>query len=152
LAGSTSLGTEKTHPPLIFQAVVKADPATVFDAFFKQPEQWLCRSASVECQVGGKLQLCWPDGCCEGRFLQFAPPSTARFSWHMEGDTLPETMVVISFVNQAGATALEVEHYGFGAGPGWDELYMGAARAWAGYLKNLRAVLEYGADLREENE
>jgi hypothetical protein len=31
-------------------------------------------------------------------------------------------------------------------------LYVGAARAWAAYLKNLRAVLETGVDLREDDE
>ena len=47
---------------------------------------------------------------------------------------------------------MELEHYGFGVGPDWDELYVGAARAWAAYLKNLRAVLEAGIDLREPDE
>src|SRR5437868_6998849 len=49
-------------------------------------------------------------------------------------------------------TVLELEHYGFGVGPDWDPLYVGAARAWAAYLKNLRAVLEAGVDLREPDE
>jgi hypothetical protein len=31
-------------------------------------------------------------------------------------------------------------------------LYVGVARAWAAYLKNLRAVLETGTDLREDDE
>jgi hypothetical protein len=31
-------------------------------------------------------------------------------------------------------------------------LYVGAARAWAAYLKNLRAVIEAGLDLREPDE
>jgi hypothetical protein len=73
----------------------------------------------------------------------------------MEGDELPETMVVVRAEpaeQQAGRTALEVEHYGFGVGPDWDPVYVGAARAWAAYLKNLRAVLEAHLDLREESE
>jgi len=151
-AGRTSLATEKTRAPLIFEATVRAEPRIVFDAFFGQPTSWLCRSATIDARVGGTLRLCWPDGCIEGRFVQCEPPEVARFSWHMEGDALPETMVVVRCAASDQGTALEVEHYGFGAGADWDLLYLGATRAWAGYLKNLRAVLEMGADLREASE
>jgi uncharacterized protein YndB with AHSA1/START domain len=132
---------------------VRAAPAVVFDAFFGQPERWLCREATIALEPGGRLRMCWPDGCFEGRFVQCEPSSLARFSWRMQGDPLPETMVVVH-TDPAGPneTALEVEHYGFGVGPDWDPVYIGAARAWAGYLKNLRAVLETGVDLREADE
>jgi uncharacterized protein YndB with AHSA1/START domain len=137
----------------VFQSRVRAAPAVVFDAFFGEPNRWLCRESSIEPRVDGTLRLCWPDGCCEGRFVQFEHSRVARFSWHMDGDALPQTMVVVSMVPIGrDETALEVEHYGFGVGPDWDMLYIGAARAWAAYLKNLRAVLEAGVDLREEDE
>jgi uncharacterized protein YndB with AHSA1/START domain len=144
---------EKTRPPLVFQARVRAAPAAVFDAFFREPQRWLCREATISGEVGGPVRMCWPDGCFEGRFVQWVPPSAARFSWRMQGDSLPETMVVVS-MDAAGPdeTSFELEHYGFGTGPDWDLLYLGAARAWAGYLKNLRAVLEMGVDLREADE
>src|SRR5262249_1744888 len=100
--------------------------------------------------------LCWPDGCFEGRFVQCEPPAVARFSWRMQGDPLPETMIVVSLDTAErdgrAATALELEHYGFGAGADWDMLDLGSVRAWARYLKNLRAVLETGVDLREPDE
>jgi uncharacterized protein YndB with AHSA1/START domain len=144
---------EKTRAPLVFQARVKAPAAAVFDAFFGHPQRWLCRQASIDLVQGGALRLCWPDGCFEGRFVQCEPSTVARFSWRMEGDTLPETMVVVrTEPAEAEQTALELEHYGFGVGAEWDALYVGAARAWAAYLKNLRAVLEMGVDLREEDE
>src|ERR1700730_9258186 len=103
-------------PPLIFQTKVGASQEVVFDAFFREPARWLCREASVDLQVGGRLRMCWPDGCFEGRFVQYVPPSGARFTWRMEGDSLPETMVVVSLEQseRADRTALEVEHYGFG--------------------------------------
>ena len=144
---------EKTRAPLIFQARVNAPPETVFHAFFHAPATWLCREAHIDLRVGGALRLCWPDGCFEGHFVQCVPPTTARFTWRMQGDPLPETMIVVT-CDAVGEdeTALELEHYGFGAGPDWDALYVGAARAWAGYLKNLRAVLETGFDLREADE
>ena len=144
---------EKTRAPLIFQARVQAAPAAVFDAFFREPRRWLCRDAEIDLRVGGSWRMVWPDVCVEGRFLQCEPPHLARFSWRMQGDTLPETMVVVS-LEAAGPdqTALELEHYGFGVGPDWDALYVGAARAWAAYLKNLRAVLEVDLDLREADE
>ena len=148
-----SQATEKTRPPLVYQSQINAPPSLVFDAFFGQPERWLCREATIDARVGGQVRMCWPDGCFEGRFVQCEPSSHARFSWRMDGDTLPETMVVVH-TDAVGSnqTALELEHYGFGVGADWDMAYVGAARAWAAYLKNLRAVLEAGLDLREIDE
>lgn len=145
---------EKTRAPLIFQSRVGAPPRVVFEAFFREPQRWLCREGTVDLKVGGNLRLCWSDGCFEGRFVQVDAPRVARFSWRMDGDPLPETMIVVSTsaTENEDQTALELEHYGFGAGPDWDVLYVGAARAWAAYLKNLRAVLEAGVDLREDDE
>jgi uncharacterized protein YndB with AHSA1/START domain len=145
---------EKTRAPLVFQARVKAAPAQVFGAFFQEPSRWLCRQAQIDARPGGRLRLCWSDGCFTGAFVQCEPPTLARFSWQMEGDTLPETMVVVRTDpgEDPRETALELEHYGFGVGPDWDAMYVGAARAWASYLKNLRAVLETGVDLREADE
>jgi uncharacterized protein YndB with AHSA1/START domain len=122
------------------------------DAFFREPTRWLCRSGSVDLRVGGELRMCWADACFVGRFVQVTD-SGARFSWRMEGDSLPETMVVITAApGAAGETELELEHYGFGVGEDWDAMYVGAARAWAAYLKNLRAFIELGVDLREFDE
>lgn len=146
--------TEKTRAPLVFQSRVRAAPQVVFDTFFRQPERWLCRRASMSLEPGGHLRLCWPDACFEGDFVQWDPGRVARFSWRMPGDHLPETMIVVSTAEGDGPneTAFELEHYGFGIGPDWDAMYIGAARAWASYLKNLRAVLEAGVDLRETDE
>lgn len=121
------------------------------DAFFREPGKWLCRSGNVDLRVGGELRVCWPAGCFQGRFVQLSERG-ARFSWKMEGDALPETMVVVSIDEANGGSALELEHYGFGVGEDWDAMYVGAARAWAAYLKNLRSVLEVGVDLREADE
>src|SRR5579859_2182525 len=98
---------EKTRAPLIFQSLVKAEPSVVFDAFFREPVRWLCREANVEAKIGGQVRMCWPDGCFEGRFVQFEPGSGARFSWRMAGDALPETMIVVTTApGDAGGTAL----------------------------------------------
>jgi uncharacterized protein YndB with AHSA1/START domain len=133
---------------------VRAAPEVVFNAFFREPQRWLCRQAQIDLRAGGRVRVCWPDACFEGTFVQCEPPTLARFSWRMQGDHLPDTMVVVHTDpgNAPDETAFELEHYGFGVGPDWDAMYIGAARAWAGYLKNLRAVLEAGVDLREADE
>ena len=145
---------DKTRAPLIFQSRVRVAPEQVFDAFFRSPESWLCREATITLEPGGHVRMCWPDGCFEGQFVQCEPGRLARFSWRMPGDHLPETMVVVHTEpgSTSDETAFELEHYGFGVGDDWDMLYVGAARAWASYLKNLRAVLETGVDLREADE
>ena len=154
MSAEATRSAERTRAPLVFQSRVRAAPQRVFDAFFREPHRWLCRDARIVLEHGGGLRLCWPDGCFEGQFVQCEPPTLARFSWRMEGDELPETMVVVHTEPGAGPeeTTLELEHYGFGVGPDWDAMYVGAARAWASYLKNLRAVLETGVDLREADE
>src|SRR5919202_2877543 len=125
----SSTSSEKTRPPLDFKTTLNASPEAVFDALFVHPQRWFCRDASIEPRVGGQLRLCWPDGCFEGRFMQFVRPTTARFTWHMPGDPLPETMIVVSTQPLDGSrTMLELEHYGFGMGPDWDALHVGAAR------------------------
>jgi uncharacterized protein YndB with AHSA1/START domain len=147
---------EATRPPLLFQATIALPREAVFQTFFGEPTRWLCREGFFEPRVEGRVRLCWPDGCIEGRLAQYEPPRIGRFSWRFEGDPLPETMVVVGLrrLERDGqpATRAELEHYGFGVGPAWDMLYVGAARAWAGYLKTLRALLEAGLDLREEDE
>ncbi len=148
--------SESTRPPLVFRTTINASPETVFQAFFDHPERWLCRTGLFEQQPDGRLRLCWQDGCVEGRLAQFEPPRVGRFSWHFEGDPLPETMVVVGIepTQRDGGpwSVVEVEHYGFGIGPDWEPLYLGAIRAWAGYVKNLRAVVEANLDLREADE
>lgn len=146
---------ESTRPPLEYTVSLAIPAEQAFAMLFSEAERWLCRSASMDLRPGGALRLCWPDGCAEGRVLLFAPPSTARFTFHMEGDPLPETVVMVGLTadgNDSARTELNLQHYGFGVGADWDPLYVGCARAWAGYLKNLRSVVESGVDLREPNE
>src|SRR5438132_821265 len=73
-----------------------------------------------------------------------------RFSWPDPMGHLPETWVVVLFHDRGPWTLVELEHYGFGRGDDWDAAYVSAARAWSGYLKNLRSVLGGGLDLRED--
>jgi uncharacterized protein YndB with AHSA1/START domain len=145
-----------TRPPLLFNVTVAAPPEEAFKVFFHQPDRWLCRTGFVEPLPAGRLRFCWPDGCVEGQWVQYQPPSTGRFSWHFDGDELPDTMVVVSFApaerDGQPCTRVEVEHYGFGAGDDWDALYVSCAVAWAGYLKNLRAIVDADMDLREDAE
>jgi uncharacterized protein YndB with AHSA1/START domain len=147
---------ESTRPALVFATSIAAPQAQVFETLLGAPQRWLCREASVQREPGGRIRLCWPDGCAEGRFVELSPPATSRFTFRMEGDPLPETMVRVAATpterDGRPATRVELEHYGFGVGPDWDMLYVGCARAWAGYLKNLRAVMEAGLDLREPDE
>jgi uncharacterized protein YndB with AHSA1/START domain len=147
---------EATRAPMIFQITVKASPEDAFRTFWSEADRWLCREANVDTESGGDLRFSWAEGAVEGRILQYVPPRTVRFTWHFEGDPMPETMVVMSTApaerNGEPVTMVEVEHYGFGGGPGWEAMYLGAARAWAGYLKVLRSVVETGVDLREADE
>jgi hypothetical protein len=110
----------------------------------------------IEPRPGGRVQLCWSDGCAEGEFLQIESPIAGRFSFNMQDAAVPETIVCIGLEptehDGQPATLVELEHYGFGVGPDWDMLYVSCARAWAGYIKNLRSVLEAGLDLREPDE
>jgi uncharacterized protein YndB with AHSA1/START domain len=145
---------ERTWPPLVFNLTLAAPPETVWRALTDPAEltRWLARAARTEGRPGGSFELRWDDLRIAGRYLQFEPPRRLRFTWGQPESPFPETVIVVNLQPRDGGTALSWEHYGFGRGEGWDEYYVGSARAWAGYLKNLRSVLETGHDLREDDE
>jgi uncharacterized protein YndB with AHSA1/START domain len=119
---------------------------------FTEPEslvRWLAREASVA-QDG--LRLGWGDAMVACRVVQRTFESVLRFSWSDPSGALPETFVVLGLYAHGDHTVVELEHYGFGRGGDWDQMYVDIARAWSGYLKNLRSFLGGGPDLREDNE
>lgn len=149
-----SPGQERTWPPLVFTSKIDAPPDQVWRAL-TQPDQlvrWLPRRAEVDPRVGGSFRFRWGELELAGRYLQFEPARSLRFTWGQPGGPFPETVIVVNLEADGQGTALSWEHYGFGRGGDWDAYYVGSARAWAGYLKNLKALLETGHDLREEDE
>jgi uncharacterized protein YndB with AHSA1/START domain len=111
--------------------------------------RWLAREASA---VDGCLRLGWQEAAIACRVVQRTHERTLRISWPDPSGALPDTFVSVWLHARGERTLVELEHYGFGRGAEWDALYVGAARAWAGYLKNLRSVLGGGPDLREDDE
>ncbi|SRR5579884_551526 len=144
-------GSERTWPPLEFRVTVPAPREAVWRAF-TEPEllvRWLSRQASIE---GDELRLGWGDVAVACRVVQRTHERVLRSSWSDPSGAFPETWVVVLFHARGESTLVELEHYGFGRGGDWDELYVASARAWAGYLKNLKSVLGGGPDLREADE
>jgi len=142
---------QRTWPPLEFRVTVPAPRPEVWRAF-TEPRlltRWLARRASA---APDGLTIGWADASISCRVVQKTHERTLRLSWPDPSQTLPETYVSIWLHARGESTLVELEHYGFGRGADWDELYVGAARSWPAYLKNLRCVLGGGADLREDDE
>lgn len=144
---------ERTWPPLEFQVTVPVSRPAAWRAFTDPAvlTRWLARDASL---VPDESSYCltWPQAALECRVLLRTQERVLRLTWPDAARVLPETMVVVLFHARGASTLVELEHYGFGRGRDWDEHYVSCARAWTGYLKNLRSVLSQGLDLREEDE
>ena len=141
----------RTWPPLEFRVTVPAPRPEVWRAFTDPAllVRWLAREASSDRHV---LCLGWPGGTMRCRVVQRDREQKLRFSWPDPSGMFPETFVVVGLQADGDRTLVDLEHYGFGRGDDWDDLYVGVARAWSGYLKNLRSLFSGGPDLRENDE
>ena len=141
----------RTWPPLEFRVTMPASRPAVWRAFTEPAllVRWLAREASATDDV---LCLAWGEARIGCRVVQRTFERILRMTWPDPSGALPETFVSIWLHARGEQTLVELEHYGFGRGGDWDELYVGIARAWSGYLKNLRSVLGGGPDLREDDE
>ncbi len=119
---------------------------------------WLCLRAHVEPEIGGAYELFWnsdtarPEsdstlGCV---ILSLDEPRLLEFTWRgadavadvMNAPGAPVTQVRVRLFPNPGGTRLEVTHYGWGEGPGWERARAWFDRAWRGALDDLRAQLE----------
>src|SRR5438270_537112 len=148
LALESAVRTDADGAVIVFRGVARRH-SRGRDVVHLEYEAYPEMAEKVMSQIGDEMKGRWPIS----RVAIVHRTGVLEIGQASVGDAVPETMVVVRMdADGSDGTVLELEHYGFGVGPDWDPLYVGAARAWAAYLKNLRAVLEAGVDLREPDE
>lgn len=105
--------------------LIKADPATVFEAWTRpeQLRQWSAPEGmdvdpvDVDLRVGGAYRICMknPDGSAHtafGVYREIEPPRRLSYTWAWEeaGDEASETLVTVEFHDRGGSTEVILTH------------------------------------------
>jgi uncharacterized protein YndB with AHSA1/START domain len=116
--------TTMTETSLRLQRTIKADPATVFNAWTEpeQLNQWsapegMAVDAEVDLRVGGRyrIRMQSPDGeifTAVGEYQEIEPPNRLVYTWGWEetGNNHYETRITVDFLDRDGATEVVLTH------------------------------------------
>lgn len=140
-----------TKAAMKFSETIQAPIEQVFECFTNSAtlREWLCDEAEVSPVKGGRMYFWWRSGySATGEFVRIKPNDKVQFSWNGRGEP-GKTLVKVSFEPaQDGATTVTLKHEGLGEGKAWHAMRREAGRGWQIALRNLKALLETGADLR----
>jgi uncharacterized protein YndB with AHSA1/START domain len=154
-----AVGSGVVMDTLEYSLDVAAGRDAVWDAWTTAEglTSWLCLRARVEPVVGGRYELFWcedesrpeSDSTLGCRVLSIDRPRLLEFTWRgsdavadvMNVEGAAETAVRVVLKPTPTGTRLEVVHYGWGDGPGWQDARSWFDRAWQGALEQLRARL-----------
>jgi uncharacterized protein YndB with AHSA1/START domain len=124
---------------------VSVPPDRAFEAFTAEIGRWWplpgfsfgdtpANDMVLEGKEGGRLYQLWPDGREHliGEVRAYEPPSRVMFTWNgSEGSTEVE----VRFVEEGGATRVDLEHRGFEAlGPKAEEAFNSYNGGWVEVL------------------
>lgn len=136
---------------LKFSETIEAPIEQIFDCFTNSAtlREWLCDEAEVSPVKGGRVYFWWRSGySATGEFVRIKPNDRVQFSWNGRAEP-GKTLVKVSFEPAEGnATTVTLKHEGLGEGKAWRAMRREVARGWQTALRNLKALLETGADLR----
>lgn len=135
---------------LRFELFLQAPLTQVYRAFTNRIgfEEWLCDSASVRPQPGGRVYLSWNTGyASSGHFIKIEPHKKVIFTWRGPADPAA-TLVTVTFKKEGPGTALKLVHEGIWEGKKWAAAEQEIKKGWVAALRNLSAVLEAGPDPR----
>lgn len=124
---------------------IAAPAAALYQAFTNATALtgWLCDTATVQPQPGGRIYLAWNDGYYSaGEYLALEADKKVAFSWR--GKDEPATIVEISLLDSQGKTELTLTHSKIES----EEAREGFLQEWTAALENLDSTCTSGADLR----
>ena len=138
--------------------LVNADAPTVFRALTDAKElvkRWPT-SATSDPRPGGRFRYEWKfeknperDHAEEGTYLDVVPDRLVRYPWAVHGHA-GETIVTFALAAQGRATRVSLTHTGWSDDKKFDESLEHHVQGWAGFLSNLKVVLEGGRDMRRD--
>lgn len=138
--------------------VVNADADAVFRALTDAKElvKWWPTSATSEPRAGGRFRYEWRfekesgrDHAEEGAYLDVVPGRLVRYPWAVRGHA-GETIVTFVLSPEARATRVTLMHTGWSEDATFNESLEHHVQGWAGFLANLKVVLEGGRDMRRD--
>ena len=124
-------------------------PEVVWFALTRVPvlNQWLCDSASVQANEGGRFYAWWNDGWyASGVFTTFKENEAVTFTWNGK-DEPGESQVHIALSADGGATTLTLAHE-TPEGDQWKPHLAEFEKHWRLLLENLQFTVERGLDKR----
>ncbi len=135
--------------PVITEAVVPADPATVYRMWTTESgvERFLGVDSVIDARIGGRYEFAFrhdaPDGSrgSEGcRILALEPQRMVVFSWNSPPGMATRgihTWVVLTLQPADAGTRVRLAHWGHGQGPDWDANRQYFSSAWPRVLDRL---------------
>ena len=132
---------------------VKVSPDKVFQAITQSAdlERWFATKAETDPRPGGGFTLRFDfsdpshNHVQKGEYSEVVRGKLVRHSW---ANKLGPTTVEWSIAANNGETEVRLTHTGWGSGAEWDAQRDSHDKGWTGFLGNLKAVLEGGADTR----
>lgn len=148
-AKSEDTGPVSVARSATLRVAIASDAVGVFD-YLSDPKKltlWFPDKAIIEPQLGGKYHFRWngTEDVWSGVVTEFVMGNTLGFTW--QGPKEPtETNVRIKLFPEGAETLVELTHSGFPSSAALDKAIVN----WTFYLRNLKSVIEQGADLREQ--
>lgn len=140
-----------TKENMKFSETIQAPIEQIFECFTNSAalREWLCDVAEVSAVKGGRVYFWWRGGySATGEFVRIKPNEKVQFSWNGRGEP-GKTLVKVSFEPAEDNTVnVTIKHEGLGEGKAWRTMRREVGRGWQTALRNLKALLETGADLR----
>jgi len=137
---------------------VNAPPEIVFCALTDAHElvKWWPTSATSDARTGGRFRYEWKfekdasrDHAEEGAYLDVVAPRLVRYPWAVHGHA-GVTLVQFSIEPMGRASRVHLLHSGWAPDATLDESLEHHVQGWAGFLANLKGVLEGGRDMRRD--
>jgi uncharacterized protein YndB with AHSA1/START domain len=132
------------------EQLLDAPPERVHRAW-SDPEElaaWLCRAVEGSLLVGARSMLVFSDRQVPIDVMESDPPGRFRFRWAWRPD-VPATVVTVAIHRYGYGSRVVVEDGPFDLSmPGVADTFAFAATTWGFALANLRARVDFGADLR----
>jgi uncharacterized protein YndB with AHSA1/START domain len=119
---------------------------------WSDPEElasWFCRSVVGSLLPGARSDLVWSDRRIAIDVLESDPPSRFRFRWTPVAGASATTTVTVTIDPYGYGSRVTLEDGPFDLdAPGAAEAYGRTAELWGSALANMRARIDFGADLR----
>jgi uncharacterized protein YndB with AHSA1/START domain len=127
----------------VFRALTEADAL----------KRWWITDGTSDPRTGGRFHYEWlmtdatRDHVQDGTYDEVADGERVAYPWSA-GPGADDTHVLFSLADRDGGTQVSLTHTGFPADPAMAGTHDAHEQGWAGFLANLKSVLEGGADNR----